>query len=30
MGLTGLNRPQFSEVVGMDPKRLENIESGRQ
>lgn len=29
-GLTGLNRPQFSEVVGMDPKRLENIESGRQ
>ncbi len=28
--LTGLNRPQFSEVVGMDPKRLENIESGRQ
>ncbi|ABR81607.2 MULTISPECIES: helix-turn-helix domain-containing protein [Pseudomonas] len=28
--LMGLNRPQFAEIVGMDPKRLENIESGQQ
>lgn len=29
-GLTELDRPQFSEVVDMDSKRLGNIESGRQ